>query len=63
MPRELTHHLRRFWLAVGRLSGESETQNKAPASQRKNTGGNIFDLENVVFMRTHVISGSGLPLS
>jgi hypothetical protein len=61
--RELTHPLRRFWLTVGKLTGETEAQSKAPASQRKNTGGNIFDLEHVDFMGTHVTSGSGLAVA
>ena len=44
------------------LSGKSEAQRKTSASQGEKIDGTLFDLENIVFMGTHVISESGLAL-
>ena len=49
-------------LTVRSLTGESEPQRKTTASQGEKTGGALFELENILFMGTSVISGSGVAL-
>jgi Mg2+-importing ATPase len=44
------------------MTGESEPQRKGNALQHKKTEGALFELENIVFMGTSVISGSGVAL-
>ena len=47
---------------LGSLTGESEPVRKSKASQGMKTEGSLFELENIIFMGTSAISGSGLVL-
>ena len=44
------------------LTGESEPVRKTAISQCEKDGKSLFELENVLFMGTNVISGNGLAL-
>ncbi|KAF8247657.1 MG transport ATPase [Wilcoxina mikolae CBS 423.85] len=44
------------------LTGESHPVRKAAISQEENDGKSLFELENIAFMGTSVISGNGLAL-
>jgi Mg2+-importing ATPase len=49
-------------LTVCSLTGESEPQRKTAAFQSQKTDSVIFELENILFRGTSVISGSGVAL-
>ena len=51
-----------MWLIFGSLTGESEPQRKTTGSQCEKIEGDLFELENILFMGTSVISGSGVAV-
>jgi len=52
-----------FFLTEFSLTGENEPQRKSFGCQAQQSNKSVLELENILFMGTNVISGSGLGVA